>query len=116
MCNHNATITLIFDTFLSLYGAPSALSNTRMEDIHRSQYRLPNALYERLRDAAKQRRRSINSELVERLEASFAEPQRAAPAVDISKTLQSLRLADVLTADELEAVAARIVSRALKKI
>lgn len=40
-------------------------------DHHRSQYRLPDELYERLRKAAEASGRSLNSELVARLESSF---------------------------------------------
>lgn len=40
-------------------------------DYHRSQYRLPDELYERLKAAAEINGRSLNNELVARLEASF---------------------------------------------
>lgn len=43
-----------------------------MEDIYRSQFRLPYSLYERLKAAADANRRSVNAELVARLEESFA--------------------------------------------
>lgn len=43
-------------------------------DYHRSQYRLPDGLYERLREAADRSGRSLNSEIVARLEGSFAPP------------------------------------------
>lgn len=43
-------------------------------DYHRSQYRLPDALYERLKAAAEGNGRSLNSEIVARLEASFHPP------------------------------------------
>ncbi len=42
-----------------------------MEDIYRSQFRLPYSLYEQLKKSADASRRSINSELVARLERSF---------------------------------------------
>lgn len=42
-----------------------------MEDIYRSQFRLPYSLYEQLKKSADASRRSINSELVARLENSF---------------------------------------------
>lgn len=42
-----------------------------MEDIYRSQFRLPYSLYESLKEAADANRRSVNAELVARLEASF---------------------------------------------
>lgn len=43
-------------------------------DYHRSQYRLPDALYERLKAAAESNGRSLNNEMVVRLEASFHPP------------------------------------------
>lgn len=47
------------------------------EDSYRSQFRLPYSLYERLKSSADESRRSVNAELVARLEASFlGEPQR----------------------------------------
>lgn len=42
-----------------------------MNDIYRSQFRLPYSLYESLKDAADANRRSVNAELVARLEASI---------------------------------------------
>lgn len=42
-----------------------------MEDIYRSQFRLPYSLYESLKESAGSNRRSINAELVARLEDSF---------------------------------------------
>ena len=43
-----------------------------MNDIYRSQFRLPYSLYESLKDAADANRRSVNAELVARLEASIS--------------------------------------------
>lgn len=40
-------------------------------DHFRSQFRLPNDLYERLRESAEREGRSLNAEIVARLEASF---------------------------------------------
>lgn len=42
-----------------------------MDDIYRSQFRLPYPLYERLKAAADHNRRSVNAELVARLERTF---------------------------------------------
>jgi len=42
-----------------------------MEDTYRSQFRLPYPLYERLKKSADASRRSVNAELVARLEASL---------------------------------------------
>lgn len=41
------------------------------EDIYRSQFRLPMSLYENLKEAAEGSGRSLNAELVSRLEHSF---------------------------------------------
>lgn len=41
-------------------------------DQHRSQFRLPYPLYERLKAAAEAQQRSLNAEIVARLEASFS--------------------------------------------
>ncbi|WP_324710083.1 Arc family DNA-binding protein [Pseudomonas citronellolis] len=43
-----------------------------MDEIYRSQFRLPYPLYEQLKEAADANHRSVNAELVARLEASFA--------------------------------------------
>lgn len=43
-------------------------------DYHRSQYRLPEALYERLKAEAERKGRSMNAEMIERLESSFEPP------------------------------------------
>lgn len=43
-------------------------------DQHRSQFRLPYPLYERLKAEAEAQKRSLNAELVARLEASFCPP------------------------------------------
>ena len=43
-----------------------------MDDIYRSQFRLPYPLYEQLKQAADTNRRSVNAELVARLQETFA--------------------------------------------
>lgn len=45
----------------------------RDDDIYRSQFRLPYRLYETLKKAAEQSHRSLNAEIVARLEASLDE-------------------------------------------
>jgi hypothetical protein len=42
-----------------------------MEEIYRSQFRMPQELYEQLKVAADGNKRSVNAELVARLEESF---------------------------------------------
>lgn len=44
-----------------------------MEEIYRSQFRLPYPLYERLKASADRNRRSVNAELVARLEEVFSD-------------------------------------------
>ncbi len=44
-----------------------------MNDIYRSQFRMPYSVYENLKEAADQNHRSVNAELVARLENSFCE-------------------------------------------
>ncbi|MNJ21389.1 Arc-like DNA binding domain protein [compost metagenome] len=46
------------------------------DDLYRSQFRLPYPLYEQLKAAAEGNRRSVNAELVARLEESFASQDR----------------------------------------
>jgi len=48
-----------------------------MEEIYRSQFRLPYSLYESLKKSADANRRSVNAELIARLEESFG-PQESA--------------------------------------
>ncbi|MDH0749528.1 Arc family DNA-binding protein [Pseudomonas sp. GD03842] len=47
-----------------------------MEEIYRSQFRLPQGLYELLKAAADENHRSVNAELVSRLEMSFSKRER----------------------------------------
>ncbi len=48
-----------------------------MEEIYRSQFRLPYSLYESLKKSADANRRSVNAELIARLEESLS-PQESA--------------------------------------
>lgn len=43
----------------------------KKDDIYRSQFRLPYSLYERLKESAETNNRSVNAELIARLEHSF---------------------------------------------
>lgn len=45
-------------------------------DHFRSQFRLPSELYDRLKESAEREGRSLNAEIVARLEASFTPPLR----------------------------------------
>jgi len=62
-----------------------------MNEIYRSQFRLPYSLYESLKEAADSNRRSVNAELVARLEASISvydAIQQVAPGCPISEAGQ----------------------------
>lgn len=50
------------------------------KDLYRSQFRLPQSLYEKLKDEADKNRRSVNAELVARLQASFDDDRTSALA------------------------------------
>lgn len=50
------------------------------KDLYRSQFRLPQSLYEKLKGEADKNRRSVNAELVARLEASFTDDRVSALA------------------------------------
>ena len=54
-------------------------------DTYRSQFRLPRSLYEQLKDSAEQSNRSLNAELVERLERSFDEQPGAVNGVTLEE-------------------------------
>jgi hypothetical protein len=54
-----------------------------MEDLYRSQFRLPGALYEQLKEAAQREGRSINAEVVARLQQTFAARHGAAALPDL---------------------------------
>jgi hypothetical protein len=47
-----------------------------MEEIYRSQFRMPQSLYELLKLSADKNRRSVNAELISRLEQSFSKEDR----------------------------------------
>lgn len=62
------------------------------EDLYRSQFRFPYSLYEKLKEAAEQNRRSVNAELTARLEQSFS-----ARSLDEVETESVTRLQQELT-------------------
>lgn len=67
-----------------------------MEDLYRSQFRLPNALYESLREAAHRQGRSINAEVVARLQQTFTAEHDGAELLtvqDVEKMLAEMRRA-----------------------
>lgn len=81
-----------------------------MEDMHRSQFRLPGPLYEKLKDSAQLSGRSLNAEIVFRLHESFREnpaPLRPSPNMAIAEAAKSL--SDPAHRKELEAILELIV-------
>lgn len=110
---------------MSLYGAASVVSNSvyvvtliaSMDEIFRSQFRLPWSLYLQLKEAAGASGRSLNAELVVQLSAALApgggshqikaEPLNAA---QLTHVLEHIALRDLLTAKEIDSVAKRLQS------
>ena len=58
--------------------------------IHRSQWRLPQELFEKIDQAAQASGRSANAELVARLESTFDEPADTGLAVENNHMLHAL--------------------------
>lgn len=73
------------------------------EDQYRSQFRLPYSLYDQLKSAADAHKRSVNAELVARLEASFR-----APDDPVDRLLTVLDVRDRRLIDELKSVVSAI--------
>ncbi|SEC24860.1 Arc-like DNA binding domain-containing protein [Pseudomonas saponiphila] len=63
------------------------------DEIYRSQFRLPYPLYEQLKAAADGNRRSVNAELVARVEESFASQDRSSAAKSVFGVNKQLLLA-----------------------
>lgn len=59
------------------------------KDIYRSQFRLPQTLFEQLKAEADKNRRSLNAELVARLEDSFRQTGSSAMATKMASMLTS---------------------------
>ncbi|MCY1377731.1 hypothetical protein D9M69_653200 [compost metagenome] len=77
-----------------------------MNDTIRSQFRIPSSLHEKLKEAADENRRSLNTELIVRLESTF--PWKAE---DISLALSRFRLRDLMTPSEYEDLVDRIAEK-----
>jgi hypothetical protein len=83
-----------------------------MEDTYRSQFRLPQDLYLKLKEAADSNRRSLNAELIARLEPTFPEslqPNAGEPLQQICESLANTKLADLMTPDEIQTIARRML-------
>lgn len=57
-----------------------------MEELYRSQFRFPYSLYEQLKKSADSNHRSVNAELVARLEESFQRPAAQSEPLDREQT------------------------------
>uniref|UniRef100_UPI003BEEC76C Arc family DNA-binding protein n=1 Tax=Burkholderia arboris TaxID=488730 RepID=UPI003BEEC76C len=85
-----------------------------MDDIYRSQFRLPWHLYLQLRDAAQKSGRSLNSELVHHLTISLSQASSPGGSLGCATTeqigciLSQFTLSKLLTATELETVSKRL--------
>lgn len=66
-----------------------------MDDTYRSQFRLPYPLYEKLKKSAEEHNRSLNSELVYRLETSLSAPASTGSSwkkiLEIENALEELK-------------------------
>lgn len=60
------------------------------DDVYRSQFRLPYDLYEQLKAAADSNKKSVNAELVARLQASFADEPRRQPLSEYAAAMHTL--------------------------
>lgn len=88
-----------------------------MEDTYRSQFRLPYQLYELLKKAADANRRSVNAELIARLEASFPEltmPQFVDLYSHFKEAAAHMPLGSVVSEEVIADIARRMVGEAQK--
>lgn len=72
-----------------------------MEEVYRSQFRLPYSLYEQLKASADKSRRSVNAELVARLEESL---ERESANQQVADRLEAAKLARPVGQSEAAAV------------
>ena len=96
----------------------AVVSNTSMEDTYRSQFRLPQDLYLKLKAAADGNRRSLNAELIARLQPTFPEslqPNSGDPVQRICESLANTKLADLMTPDEIQTIARRMLEAVQSK-
>lgn len=88
-----------------------------MDDTYRSQFRLPYPLYELLKKAADTNHRSVNAELVARLEASFPELTMAT-FVDLyahfKETAAQMPFGSIASEEMVADFARRMVNEAIK--
>lgn len=73
------------------------------QDEYRSQFRLPYPLFDRVKAAADEAKRSINAEVVLRLEASFV-----APVDPVARLLPILEERDRRLLDELRSIVSEL--------
>jgi len=80
-------------TFGAAYAIIDKLLDEKLDDLYRSQFRMPYELYEQLKAAADASKNSVDAELVARLQESFAPKSRALAtsweAAEITKRISS---------------------------
>lgn len=80
-----------------------------MDDTIRSQYRLPQSLHDALKRAAVGNRRSMNAELIARLESSFSDVDLGTVATArLQDQLEKLTLSQLMTTEEIETLIRRV--------
>jgi len=83
-----------------------------MEDIYRSQFRLPYPLYEQLKASADANHRSVNAELVARLEQSFQHESQPSKMAEKALALSG----EKQPSEEAKALAKRISKEELEAL
>jgi hypothetical protein len=88
-----------------------------MKDSYRSQFRLPWPLYHQLNESATKNQRSLNAELVARLESTY--PQLTvrddSDLGELRETVTTMSLAELMTPDEITMFAERMLALATRK-
>lgn len=86
-----------------------------MEETYRSQFRMPQALYEKLKASADASHRSVNAELVARLESTFPEWSHIKDRETLEQfkeTAGDMPLKAIMSASEINALAERMLDLA----
>ncbi|MPW20064.1 Arc family DNA-binding protein [Paraburkholderia sp. CNPSo 3157] len=88
-----------------------------MKDTYRSQHRLPWPLYLLLKESAEKNQRSLNAEIVARLQSTY--PQLSVNGNsgigEVRDTISKMSLGELMTADEITNLAERILDLAARK-
>lgn len=102
---------------MSLYSSANVVSNVTMKDSYRSQFRLPWSLYHQLNESATKNQRSLNAELVARLESTYPQLSvRGDTDLDeLRETVTTMSLAELMTPDEITMFAERMLALVARK-